>query len=153
VGLIEQGAQRLGLSCIEAMQGDAKQAAELLAAHGKARRVLCDVPCSGLGTLRKKPDIREKLHAELDKLPEIQYTILCVGAQLLAQDGALVYATCTLNPAENELVCRRFLSEHPAFEVAEALPGTAGIRSAEGFLTLMPHLSGTDGFFIAKFKR
>jgi len=134
VRLIEQGAARLGLSCIEARQGDARSLPE----GERADRVLCDVPCSGLGTLRKKPDIREKMRAELDKLPEMQYAILCGGMRRLKPGGVLVYATCTLNPAENEGVCNRFLVEHPNFR-------------AEPFRTLMPHIHGTDGFFIARF--
>ena len=136
VKLIEQGAARLGLSCIEALQGDARQAEFLYPKI--ADRVLCDVPCSGLGILRKKPDIREKMRAELDKLPEMQYAILCAGMRALKPGGVLVYATCTLNPAENEGVCLRFLAEHP------------DVR-AEPFRTLMPHIDGTDGFFLARF--
>ena len=136
VKLIEQGAARLGLACIEAVQGDARQANLLY--QNKADRVLCDVPCSGLGTIGKKPDIREKMRAELDNLPETQYNILCTGVQCLARGGVLVYATCTLNPAENEDVCRRLLAAHPDLR-------------AESFRTLMPHTHGTDGFFIARF--
>jgi len=137
VKLIGRGAARLGLDCIEAIQGDARQAGAIF--QGKATCVLCDVPCSGLGTIRKKPDIREKMRAELDKLPEMQYDILCAGVRCLAPAGALVYATCTLNPAENEAVCNRFLAEHPDFR-------------ADPFRTLMPHTHGTDGFFIASFQ-
>jgi len=137
VKLIEQGAARLGITCIKALQGDARQAETLF--PGKADRVLCDVPCSGLGILGKKPDIREKMRAELDKLPEMQYAILCGGMRSLAPGGTLVYATCTLNPAENEAVCQRFLAEYPEFRAAP-------------FRTLMPHTDGTDGFFIAKFQ-
>jgi len=136
VKLIEQGAARLGLTCVEAVQGDARRAEFLY--PNKADRVLCDVPCSGLGILRKKPDIREKMRAELDKLPEMQYAILCAGMRSLTPGGVLVYATCTLNPAENEGVCNRFLAQHPAFR-------------AEPFRTLMPHIDGTDGFFLARF--
>ena len=136
VRLIEQGAARLGLTCIEARQGDARQAEGPFSE--KVERVLCDVPCSGLGILGKKPDIREKMRAELDKLPEMQYAILCGGMRCLAPGGALVYATCTLNPAENEAVCDRFLAAHPNCR-------------AEPFRTLMPHIHGTDGFFIARF--
>jgi len=151
VNLIRKGTARLELSCIEAMRGDAREAGEILSNCGKAACVLCDVPCSGLGILGKKPDIREKMHAELDKLPEMQYDILCAGAGCLAEDGVLVYSTCTLNPAENEGVCRRFLQTHPQFKTAPVLPGIPGLRSEEGFLTLMPHISGTNGFFIARF--
>ena len=136
VKLIEQGAARQGLTCIEALQGDARRAEFLY--PKKADRVLCDVPCSGLGILRKKPDIREKMRGELDKLPEMQYAILCAGMRSLTPGGVLVYATCTLNPAENEGVCERFLAQHP------------DVR-AEPFRTLMPHIDGTDGFFLARF--
>ena len=149
--LIRRGAARLGLSCIEAMQGDAREACKILSNMGKAARVLCDVPCSGLGILGKKPDIREKMHAELDKLPRMQYDIVCAGAGCLDRDGSLLYSTCTLNPAENEGVCRRFLQTHPDFKALPVLPDIPGLRSEEGFLTLMPHISGTDGFFIARF--
>jgi len=136
VRLIEQGVARLGLTCIEALQGDARDAGAIYSE--KAARVLCDVPCSGLGTIRKKPDIREKTRADLDKLPEMQYDILCEGVRCLAPGGTLVYCTCTLNPAENEAVCDRFLAAHPHFR-------------AEPYQTLMPHIHGTDGFFIARF--
>ncbi|MDR2754057.1 MAG: hypothetical protein LBB50_07095 [Oscillospiraceae bacterium] len=154
VRLVAEGAARLGLRCVEPRQGDALRAADLPGIAGYADRVLCDVPCSGLGILRKKPDIREKLHTELDKLPEMQYAIVCAGAACVAQEGVLVYATCTLRPAENEEVCRRFLRAHPGFAALPVLPEhETGRRAPEGFLTLMPHLGGTDGFFIAKFGR
>jgi len=151
VNLIRQGASRLGLSCIEAMQGDAREACKILPDSAQIPRVLCDVPCSGLGIVGKKPDIREKIHEELDKLPEMQYAILNAGAQCLAPGGILVYATCTLRPAENEGVCRRFLQTHPQFRALPALPAIPGLRGEESFLTLMPHISNTDGFFIARF--
>jgi 16S rRNA (cytosine967-C5)-methyltransferase len=81
----------------------------------------------------------------------MQYHILCSASDCLADGGTLVYATCTLNPAENEEVCRRFLREHPAFTAEPVLPGIPGQRT-EG-LTMMPHLTGTDGFFVAKFTK
>lgn len=133
--LVTEGAARLGIACIEARAGDAADAG-ILAQYGKADRILCDVPCSGLGILRKKPDIREKMPQELDKLPEMQYSILCGAAHLLRAGGTLVYATCTLHPAENEDVCGRFLQNHPAFELISQR-------------TLFPHIDHTDGFYFA----
>ena len=153
-GLITQGAERLGLRCVEAVRGDAGDAGQILSKYGRADKILCDAPCSGLGILRKKPDIREKTPAELDKLPEMQYYLLCSASECLKTGGALAYATCTLNPAENEALCRRFLLEHPDFAAEPVLPGIPGYRGAgEAWLTLMPHLYGGDGFFIAKFTK
>lgn len=154
VGLIAEGARRLGLRTVEAMQGDAADACQILSKFGKAGKILCDVPCSGLGVLRKKPDIREKTQTDIDKLPEMQYHILCSASECLEENGALVYATCTLNPAENEEVCRRFLREHSGFAAEPVLPNVLGYRGPrEPWLTLMPHFSGCDGFFIAKFTK
>ncbi|MDR3314651.1 MAG: 16S rRNA (cytosine(967)-C(5))-methyltransferase RsmB [Oscillospiraceae bacterium] len=154
VALIAEGAQRLGLRSVAAEQGDAADAAKILANHGKAARILCDVPCSGLGVLRKKPDIREKTQTDIDKLPKMQYHILCSASECLREDGTLVYATCTLHPAENEELCRRFLQEHPAFTAESVLPEVPGYRrEGEPWLTLMPHINGADGFFIAKFTK
>ena len=135
--LVTEGAARLGITCIETRPGDAANA-RVLSQYGKAERILCDVPCSGLGIIRKKPDIREKMPQELDKLPEMQYAILSGGADCLRPGGTLVYATCTLNPAENEDVCARFLREHPAFTMI----------SQKNY---MPHIDDTDGFYFARF--
>jgi len=140
--LVTEGAKRLGITCIEAKAGDASDPRTLsrtLPQLGKADRILCDVPCSGLGIIRKKPDIREKMPQELDKLPEMQYAILSGGADCLRPGGTLVYATCTLNPAENEDVCARFLRNHPEF----------GMISQR---TLLPHIDHTDGFYFAVFQ-
>ncbi|MDR0532218.1 MAG: 16S rRNA (cytosine(967)-C(5))-methyltransferase RsmB [Oscillospiraceae bacterium] len=137
--LIEEGALRLGIGCIEARQGDATDP-RTLSDIGEVDRVLCDVPCSGLGILRKKPDIREKMRSELDKLPKIQYAILDGGARHVRPGGFLVYATCTLNPAENEQVRERFAQEHTEFALLEER-------------TCMPHIDQTDGFYFATFKR
>jgi 16S rRNA (cytosine967-C5)-methyltransferase len=137
--LLDEGARRLGLSCIKPVVGDATDM-QWLSKLGKSGKVLCDVPCSGLGILRKKPDIREKMAQELDKLPEMQYAILCGGATCLQPGGTLVYATCTLNPAENETVCQRFLREHPNFQLRRQR-------------TFMPHIDHTDGFYFAVFSQ
>lgn len=153
VGLIREGAARLKLSCVETGVRDASApAGEPL----RADRVLCDVPCSGLGILRRKPEVRYKLPSTIDSLPDLQYLILCKSSAIAADGGVLVYSTCTLNPGENAGVADRFLAEHGEFEpLALRLP--KGIRRAvpepDNQITLMPHVNGTDGFFVAAFQK
>ena len=113
--------------------------------------MLCDVPCSGLGIIRRKPEIRFKKFDDIDNLPDIQYSILCNAVDYLKEGGRLVYSTCTLNPKENQEVCNRFLAEHPDFTAVEVLPEMKRYKEGEKYLTLMPHLPSTDGFFIAAF--
>lgn len=138
LSLIEEGARRLGITCITAAEKDSTVYDETLAAS--ADRVLCDVPCSGLGVIAKKPDLRHKAVADIDKLPEVQYRILRNGARYLKAGGTLVYSTCTLNGEENEKVISRFLEEHREF-------------SLDGMTTLFPHKDHTDGFFICRMKK
>lgn len=150
VELIKNGATRLGLSNVFSYLSDASIFNEN---YGLADRVLCDVPCSGLGIIRRKPEIRFKNRSDIDNLPELQYRILCNATRYLKQGGRLVYSTCTLNPAENSEVCNRFLSEHPEFTAVEVLPDVPRFSTEEKFLTLMPHINSTDGFFIAVFEK
>ncbi len=148
LSLIRDGAARLGINMIDASVGDGKAPAEEL--WDSADFVVCDAPCSGLGVLSKKPDIRYKSVADIGGLPEVQYDILCGAAKCVKDGGVLMYSTCTLNPRENEDVVRRFLAEHTEFEpVSFDLFGMGG----EGYATLMPHKTGTDGFFISKFRK
>ncbi len=150
VELIKNGATRLGLSNVFSYLSDASIFNEN---YGLADRVLCDVPCSGLGIIRRKPEIRFKNRSDIDNLPELQYRILCNATRYLKQGGRLVYSTCTLNPAENSDVCNRFLSEHPEFTAVEVLPDIPRFSTEEKFITLMPHINSTDGFFIAVFEK
>ncbi|MBR6728235.1 MAG: 16S rRNA (cytosine(967)-C(5))-methyltransferase RsmB [Clostridia bacterium] len=145
ISLIRRGADILGLSCITAAAGDARNAdpAEL----GLFDRVICDVPCSGYGVLAKKPDIRYKDFSQSAGLPPIQAAILENAARLVKAGGVLVYSTCTLLPAENELQIKAFLAAHPEF-VPE--PFAVGSLCCDGMITLAPDTHGTDGFFIAK---
>lgn len=148
--LIEEGAKRLGLSIIKTGVRDAaKPESEI----PPADRVLCDAPCSGLGILRRKPEIRYKKQGILDSLPDLQYLIVCESAKLVKPGGILVYSTCTLNPKENGEIAERFLREHPDFAAKPiSLPGfRSGLEEPMGQLTLMPHLHATDGFFISAF--
>lgn len=150
VELIRSGAKRLGLSNVFAYLSDAAIFNEN---YGLADRVLCDVPCSGLGIIRRKPEIRFKKTADIDNLPELQYRILCNATKYLKQGGRLVYSTCTLNPAENSEVCDRFLSEHADFRKVDVLPDVQRYSAEDKYLTLMPHINSTDGFFIAVFEK
>lgn len=147
VKLINSGADRLGISIIEGKTGDAEQ---YDSSNGFADRVLCDVPCSGLGIVRRKPEIRYKEKILIDKLPLLQYRILENASNYVKTSGRLIYSTCTLNPAENEEVCKKFLQNHKEFKLVQPLND---INSTDGYITLMPHIHGTDGFFIAAFER
>ena len=148
VELIKHGAERLGLGIVESNLADATVYNNL---YGTADRVLCDVPCSGLGIIRRKPEIRYKTREDIDILPDLQYRILCNGMRYVKPGGILMYSTCTLNPAENAEVCDRFLSEHSGFAPLELLPELERYGEGERYLTLMPHLHSTDGFFMAAF--
>ncbi len=150
VDLIKNGAKRLGLNNVYTYLSDATIFNEN---YGMADRVLCDVPCSGLGIIRRKPEIRFKKSAEIDNLPEIQYSILCNAIKYLKDGGRLVYSTCTLNPKENDEICNRFLEEHPEFEAVKVLPELRRYSENDKYLTLMPHIHSTDGFFVAVFQK
>ncbi len=146
MGLIQQGAERLRLSCIQAGRRDASKPYEGL---GQMDRVLCDVPCSGYGVIRRKPEIRYKPLSSVKELPSLQYAILENGAALVKPGGLLVYATCTLNPKENGQVALRFLEEHPEFEPSPfSLPGVERLMDEPAHtVTLLPINGGSDGFF------
>ena len=149
LSLIEEGAKRLGLKSIHAQCKDALVGESAL--FGKADRVICDAPCSGLGVLSKKPDLRYKSEESARDLPALQLEILKSSARYLKPGGVLVYSTCTLNPKENGEVVDAFLSENREFFSVDFEVG--GISSDNGRLTLIPHIHKTDGFFIAKLKR
>lgn len=145
LSLIQKGAQTLGIDIIRTAERDARKPDETLL--GKADRVLCDAPCSGLGVIAKKPDIRYKNLEDVKRLPEIQYGILCGAASYVKPGGVLVYSTCTVNRAENEEIVEKFLREHEDFALIpdRYLPG--------GMRTFLPHRDGCDGFFGAKMIR
>ncbi len=149
LSLIVDGAARLGLNSVTAMQNDATlPRAELF---DKFDRIICDVPCSGLGVLGKKADLRYNAEGTMDSLPELQYQILSTAAKYLKVGGTLVYSTCTLNSAENVENVKRFLTENGNFAAVDFTVG--GLSSTDGMLTLLPHIHHTDGFFIAKLER
>ena len=147
--------RRYGFTCISVNQRDASQ----LPApedEGAYDRVICDVPCSGLGVMRRKPEIRYKSPEDFDTLPALQLQILQQAARLVKAGGVLQYSTCTLRPEENEAVVSAFLAENtdfvPRLLQLPACFEQSGIAASHQ-LTLFPHIHGSDGFFIAGFTR
>jgi len=127
--------------------------ARLVELSGQADVVLIDAPCSGLGALRRNPDARWRLEEwEVDSFLPRQREILERYARLVKPGGRLVYATCSINRRENEEVRSAFLSAHPDFEPAQALPQSVGLGVGSE-VQLLPHRQGTDGFYIATMRR
>ena len=149
LSLIEGGAKRLGFEKIAVECCDAREGKDTL--FGKADRVICDCPCSGLGVLGKKADLRYRDSSKDAYLPDLQYEILCRAKDYLKIGGEMIYSTCTLRECENRGVVKRFLDGHPGFCAVDFEVGA--LSSNEGMLTLLPHVHSTDGFFIAKLKR
>ena len=135
--LVEDGAARLGLRCIQTKSNDAQIYDKSL---GVFDRILCDVVCSGYGVIRRKPEIRYKDPAEGVALPQTQLAILTTSARYLAPGGRLVYSTCTFSPEENEQTVEAFLQAHPEF-------------SLSGIHRLYPHTSAGEGQFAAVLHR
>jgi 16S rRNA (cytosine967-C5)-methyltransferase len=149
--LIAKGAQRLGIEHITARQLDATT--HVAEWEGQMDAVIADVPCSGLGIIRKKPDIRYKNLQEMKDLPALQLQILENVATYVRPGGTLLYSTCTLVREENEGVVASFLETHSDF-CLEKLPLPAAFPENEsGMLALIPGQHDTDGFFIAKMRR
>lgn len=146
---------RYGLTTITVRQKDASlpPKAEEIGAYD---RVVCDVPCSGMGVIRRKPEIRYKSPEEFADLPALQLQILQQAAKLVKVGGVLQYSTCTLRPEENEAVVVAFLEQHPDFQ-PRLLPlkncfEQSGLPASHQ-ITLFPHIHGSDGFYIAGFTR
>ncbi len=150
VRIIEKGAERLGISIITAQERDARDHREEWEAGFDL--VIADVPCSGLGVIRKKPDIRWKDLGQLEALPALQLEILRSVSRYVRPGGVLLYSTCTILKRENEKLVQHFLTETPNFKPeAFSLPG--GIHAESGMQTLLPCTHGTDGFFICKMRK
>lgn len=151
VELIQNGARRLGLSNICTKVQDASVCVQDWV--GKMDVVIVDVPCSGYGIIRKKPDIRFKDPDDMAGLPELQLKILCNQARYVRLGGVLLYSTCTLVRAENEGVVEAFLAQNPEF-YTEALPLPKPFpTNSTGMLALVPGEYDTDGFFICRLRR
>lgn len=146
---IHDGAARLGLTCIETAAADGRKARPEWA--GQFDAVLVDAPCSGLGIIRKKPDIRYKKADDLFPLPVIQHDILDNAAAYVRPGGVLVYSTCTVLPEENSQTVDTFLADHPDFSRETfSLPS---LGEVPGEITLWPQRHGTDGFYICRIRR
>ena len=149
--LIRKGAQRLGLQNITSRVQDASVLVEEWV--GQMDAVIADVPCSGLGIIRKKPDIRYKNLKETENLPELQLSILCNQACYVRPGGVLMYSTCTVLRRENEDVAARFLEENPEFYPEPLNLPDIFPKNETGMLTLIPGQWDTDGFFICRMRR
>ena len=149
---LERTAERMRASCVRVEVGDA-------AAHrsdGAFDRVLVDPPCSGLGTLQSRPDLRWRTRSEaIPELAALQGRILAAGASALGPGGALVYSVCTISRAEGVDVVDAFLREHVDFDADEVVWDRHGLgeaRTGRG-VQLLPNRDGTDGFYIARLRR
>lgn len=149
--LIDAGARRLGITSIETAAMDAR--APDAALFGACDAVLADAPCSGLGVIRKKPDIRFRPLSAAADLPALQLSILNGLSPCVRPGGILLYSTCTVLHRENDDVAAAFLEEHPDFSVETfSLPAPVSMVQS-GRLTLLPQTHGTDGFYICKLRK
>ena len=137
---------------ISALEADNRELHEYVEElDGKFDKVLCDVPCSGLGIIFKKPDIKYKSINNINGLPRVQYEILSNCARYVKKGGILIYSTCTLNKQENQENVHKFLAKNESFEAVDF--EINDVKSQNGSYTFMPHINGTDGFFVAKMRR
>ncbi len=149
LSLITKSASRLGVDIISVREQNAKE--YLCEYDSKFDKVLCDVPCSGLGVIFKKPEIKYKDINDIKALPRVQFDILSNCARYVKIGGELIYSTCTITSGENEKNIEKFLKENEGFVPVDFEVGS--IRSKDGMCTLLPHETKTDGFFVAKLKR
>lgn len=147
IRLISEGAQRLDISCINAFSHDAREPF-----YRQYDAIIADVPCSGYGVIRKKPEIRYKPLEDSASMPAIQAAILENLSQYVKPGGVIVYSTCTVLGRENEDVVKAFLRAHAEFS-AEGFTLPNGETAADGYITFWPDIHGTDGFFVSKLRR
>ncbi len=148
VKMLDINFKRLGITCVESIAIDALEYEDSLLFD----RVLADVPCSGLGTLSKKPDVKwKKQLLDIQQVTTLQYKLLCKAASLVKPGGVVVYSTCTIEPEENIEVIKKFLAENPDFHLVNAagsLP--AEVIDENGCVQTYPHRHKMDGAFAAK---
>ena len=149
-------AESLGIKIIKTYPHDASVLDESLI--GRADKVLADVPCSGLGIIRRKPDIKYKENiTDFKEINEIQYQILYAGYRYLKKGGTLVYSTCTLNPAENIEMIKTFTKLHPDLVIDKIesphIKGSALLQGEKGYIEIFPDKDLSDGFFICRLKK
>jgi len=149
-------AENLGIKIIKTYPHDASVLDESLI--GRADKVLADVPCSGLGIIRRKPDIKYKENiTDFKEINEIQYQILYAGYRYLKQGGVLVYSTCTMNPSENLEMIKTFTNIHKdiVIDKIESPHITGDIKESaqKGYIEIYPDTDNSDGFFICRLKK
>jgi 16S rRNA (cytosine967-C5)-methyltransferase len=154
--LIQHNCKRLGISIVETEIFDAKEIDRKLI--GKADKVLLDAPCSGLGVLRRKPDMKLKKTADnFDELNKLQQQMLSKAAEYVKPKGVLVYSTCTINKSENLKVVESFLKNREDFyleDLSKLLPENLESNTkTKGYVEIFPNIHGIDGFFIARLRR
>ncbi len=143
--------RRLGIDIIETMVLDSRNAAKVI--HEKFDRVLVDVPCSGLGTLARKPDARwRRSPDDIPRLSRLQIEILTSASELVRREGILVYSACTISRRETKDIIHAFLSTAQGFEV-EDIGLTGGLNAEGGYIQLFPDVHGCDGMYIARLKK
>ena len=151
---VDELAKRNGISIIKTQVHDAQIVNDTLI--GTADKVLCDVPCSGLGIIRRKPDIKYKEDiTDFLELTQIQKNILSVGCSYLKPGGVIVYSTCTVNPQENINLIREFLKTHPEMELEkiESEHILGDLAENEGYFEIFPDTHKSDGFFVCRLRR
>ncbi len=144
--LIENGAQRLGFTNITTLENLGQNYREDL---GDKDVIICDVPCSGIGIIPKKPDLRYKKLDDINQLCQLQQDILCTAARYIRTGGRIVYSTCTINKEENEKQITQFLQKYENFRLAEQSCPVIGAENDNNMVTFLPHTTKCDGFFIA----
>ncbi|WP_421654716.1 16S rRNA (cytosine(967)-C(5))-methyltransferase [Leptothermofonsia sp. ETS-13] len=150
---LQQNAERLGLHSIQTVAGDSRDMPQL---REQCDRVLVDAPCSGLGTLHRHADARWRQTPEsVQELATLQTQLLEQAATWVKPAGILVYATCTLHPAENETVIQTFLTHHPQWRIEPPTPGSppAAFTTPAGWVKVWPHRHDMDGFFMTRLKK
>ncbi|MBI1910697.1 MAG: 16S rRNA (cytosine(967)-C(5))-methyltransferase RsmB [Deltaproteobacteria bacterium] len=155
---VEESAQRLGVKIIKTMEADAAGPLRLPAEIQEFDAILCDAPCSGLGVLRRSPDIKYRRKEEdIKELSALQKSILENISRYLKKGGRIVYSTCTFEPEETDGVVKWFLENHKDFVLEKAggyVPEDCKTMVDEpGFLRTYPHRHGTDGFFAARLRK
>lgn len=154
--LVEENAARLKLFNVKTLLGDWTQLAQQFV--NRVDKVLLDVPCSGTGTFRRKVDARwKKSEGQIKQLADLQLRLLEVSAPVVRKGGVIVYATCSLEPEEDEQVVKAFLENHPEFVLDDPKPFMPSeiprAVTEEGFLRLFPHKHNTDGVFAARLRK
>jgi 16S rRNA (cytosine967-C5)-methyltransferase len=151
---LSEAAARLGLASVHATLYDACEAGRAWA--GRFSRVLLDAPCSGLGTLRRRPEIKWRRRPEdLPRAAALQTALLAGVAEAVSPGGLLVYSTCSLEPEETDEVINAFLARHTAFALEAPGPDLQAFADPvrHGILRAWPHQHDTDGFFVARLRR